>query len=231
MLFIGTIVNAATVIGGSLAGGLASGRLPRRHTRTAFDALGLFTIFLGIRMALQMDNPMIVVVSLVAGSIMGSALNIGTAIERLTGTSRTNADDRASGTAEGILTAFLVFCIGSMTVVGAINEGLGLGSDLLLTKAAMDFFSAIIFAGLYGWRAVMTAALPLVLFQGGLTLAAHLLGCGVDARVVADLSAVGGVMMIGLGLSILEIRRIAVVDMLPALALAAAASWTVNLFN
>ena len=115
-----------------------------------------------------------------------------------------------------------------MTVVGAINEGLGLGSDLLLTKAAMDFFSAIIFAGLYGWRAVMTAALPLVLFQGGLTLAAHLLGC---ARVVADLSAVGGVMMIGLGLSILEIRRISVVDMLPALALAAAASWTVNLFN
>ncbi len=110
----------------------------------------------------------------------------------------------------------MLFCVGSMTILGTIQEGMGFSSDLLITKAILDGFSSIILASVFG-ISVLFSAIPLFLIQGGLTLLAMQLGAFISDEMVAALTAVGGVMLIGLGFSILEIKKIPIANMLPAL--------------
>jgi uncharacterized membrane protein YqgA involved in biofilm formation len=119
-----------------------------------------------------------------------------------------------------MITAFLLFCVGSMTILGAFEEGTQGDSSLLITKAVMDGFSSLALASALG-VGVLFSVVPLLVFQGGLTLAAAGLGGFIPPQVIAEMSSVGGLMLLGLGLSILEIKRIKVVNMLPALLVAA----------
>jgi hypothetical protein len=120
-----------------------------------------------------------------------------------------------------MITAFLLFCVGSMTILGAFEEGTRGDSSLLITKAVMDGFSSLALASGLG-LGVLFSIVPLLVFQGGLTLAAAWLGEFVPLPVISEMSAVGGLMLLGLGLSILEIKKIKVVNMLPALVFAVA---------
>lgn len=220
MILFGTLVNMLTVLAGATVGMLLGKRLPLHLTNLVFQALGLFTIVLGVQMALVMNQPLIVVFSLVIGSLIGARFCIDKRIEGLSDKIRQRWSLGADNFTEGLVVSFLLFCVGSMTIVGSINEGLGLGSKLLLTKAVMDFFSAMLFAGKYG-SAVHFSVVPMLIFQGGLTLLAYWVGSVVPGEVIDELSATGGIMMIGLGLSILDIKKIPVVNMIPSLLLAA----------
>lgn len=213
---IGTIVNTATVIGGSVIGLLLKKRMPERVTAIYFQAIGLFTLAIGISMAVQMKEILIVVSSLAIGSLLGEWVNIESGSERVSAYLKQKFRIGSEKFSEGLITAFLLFCVGSMTIVGTIQEGTGGSSDLLFTKSLMDFFSSLLLASAFG-VGVAFSALPLFLFQGSLTLLAMLAGSFLTDDIILGLTNVGGILLIGLGINILGIKKIRVMNMLPSL--------------
>ena len=212
----GTVINVVAVIIGSSIGLLVRSRLPEKYTRILFQVFGLFTVFLGIKMALETNNIMVMIFSLLVGSLLGEWWNIEKGMDNLGNFIRKRTGSRNERFSEGFVTAFLVFCMGSMTILGAVEEGLGSPPNLLLTKSLMDGFSSMALASALG-AGVLFSAIPLLLYQGGLTLFAGYLSDILSDNVVAELSAVGGILLIGLGLVLLDLKKIRVMNMIPAL--------------
>ncbi|MEO7588023.1 MAG: DUF554 domain-containing protein [Arachnia sp.] len=233
----GTLINVLTVLAGASLGLMIGNRLPERTRTLVTDALGLVTIVIGIFSCLSMASDavtaqlgtgvglLVVLGSLLPGALLGSWLRL---TERLEGGAEKLRDRFGrSGSqhfVEGIITPVLVFCVGPLTIMGSISDGLGLGSQQLLVKSVLDGFASIAFAASLGIGVLFSAA-AVGIIQGGMTLAAFLLG-GFLAPVQVDLlEATGGVMLIGLGLRLLDVRQIRVADMLPALAVAPVLTW------
>ncbi|MDR1331860.1 MAG: DUF554 domain-containing protein [Tannerella sp.] len=212
----GTLVNTAAVIAGSGIGLLIRKALPGRYETVYFQAVGLFTLLLGVKMSLDISSPLLVVLSLVLGGFAGVACRLGERIDRLGDYVKSKMKSKNDRFTEGLTTGFLLFCMGSMTIVGCIEEGLGKTSDLLLTKSIMDFFSSIMLASALGVGILCSAALVL-LFQGGITLFVSIVGQDIPGAIIAEISVVGGVILIGLSLILLKIKQIEIINMLPAL--------------
>lgn len=213
---IGTIVNAASVIAGGALGLLLKKSMPARVTSIYFQATGLFTLAIGITMILKMDHILIVVSSLALGSLIGEWLNLEKAVESFSEYLKHKFHIGSERFSEGLITAFLMYCIGAMTIVGAINEGTGGSSEVLFTKSMMDGFSSIILASAFG-VGVLVSSIPLLLFQGGITFVAMFAGSFFTPVIVQGLTSIGGILLIGLGINILEIKKIRITNMLPAL--------------
>ncbi|MDR2847468.1 MAG: DUF554 domain-containing protein [Bacteroidales bacterium] len=221
---IGTLVNAVAVVAGSSIGLLFKKNLPEKLQDVYFQAVGLFTLLLGVKMSLDISSPLLVVLSLVLGGFIGTKLKLNERTEQMGDYIKTKTKSQNDRFTEGITTAFLLFCIGSMTIVGAIEEGLGNTSDLLLTKALMDFFSAIMLASGLG-IGVLFSFIPLLIFQGGITLVVSLVGKDIPAAIITEISVVGGIILIGLGLSLLKIKKMELINFLPALLLICLLVW------
>ena len=213
---IGTIVNTATVIVGSLIGMFFSKGIKNEYRTAFFQVIGLVTVAIGVGMVYAIEHLVIVIISLVIGTLLGTWWDIENQIERFSNYLKKRLKIGNERFSEGLITTVLLFCVGSMTILGTIQEGMGISSDLLITKAILDGFSSIILASVFG-ISVLFSAIPLFLIQGGLTLLAMQLGAFISDEMVAALTAVGGVMLIGLGFSILEIKKIQISNMLPAL--------------
>lgn len=213
---IGTIVNTATVIVGSLIGMFFSKGIKNEYRTAFFQVIGLVTVAIGVGMVYAIEHLVIVIISLVIGTLLGTWWDIENQIERFSNYLKKRLKIGNERFSEGLITTVLLFCVGSMTILGTIQEGMGFSSDLLITKAILDGFSSIILASVFG-ISVLFSAIPLFLIQGGLTLLAMQLGAFISDEMVAALTAVGGVMLIGLGFSILEIKKIPIANMLPAL--------------
>ncbi|MDZ7725658.1 MAG: DUF554 domain-containing protein [candidate division KSB1 bacterium] len=199
----GTWVNAAAVIIGSTLGLLIHRRLPERFTRIVFQAIGLFTIFLGVSMALKTGHELLLILSLVTGGLLGEAVHLEERLNSLSDVLARHLKTENQRFTEGLITAFLLFCIGSLTLLGAIEEGLGNPPRLLLTKSMLDFFSSIALTTAFG-IGVMFSVIPLILFQGGITLLAALFGEFLSQTLISELTAVGGLMILALGINLLE---------------------------
>jgi hypothetical protein len=224
---MGTLINAGAVIIGSLIGLTIHKRFPERIVAVAFQAIGVFTLFLGISMASKTGNFLVMVFSIVGGSIIGELLNIE---KRVEGFSRFLKGAVRSGNdhfSEGFVTSFLLFCMGSMTILGAIEEGLGGRPNLLLAKSVLDGFSSIALSASLG-VGVLFSALPLLVYQGGLTLFASSLHHALTPKLINEVTAVGGLLLIGLGVNILKIRQLSVLNMLPSLVIAAVLACFLN---
>jgi len=246
MRFLGTLINAGAVIAGSLVGLFFHARLPKRFTTVAFQGIGLFTLFIGFTMAAKTKSLLVLVFSIVLGAVTGELLDIDKWLNRFgewlrrklekkresrvesresSPDSRPTTPDSPLPTpensrfAEGLETAFLLFCMGSMTVLGAIEEGLGGRPNLLAAKSVLDGFASVALAASLG-IGVLFSVIPLLLYQGGLTLLAGSLRAVMSEVVVNEVSATGGLILIGLGVTILEIKRLKVLNMLPALVFA-----------
>jgi hypothetical protein len=213
---IGSLVNAGAVIVGSALGLLLRSRFPEKIKVIIFQAIGLATLVLGMEMALQTGNFLVLIFSLILGGIVGELVQLERALERLGERlkARINAGDERF--TEGLVTAFLIFCIGSMTFVGALNEGLSGDRTLIFTKALLDGFTSIALASVYG-LGVIFSALPLLLIQGGISLLARQFQDFFTPLLINELSAVGGVLILGIGISLLEIKRLRTTNLLPAL--------------
>ncbi|MFT3878001.1 MAG: DUF554 domain-containing protein [Propioniciclava sp.] len=228
----GTVVNMVTVALGAGAGLLLGDRIPVRTRDTITDVLGLITLVLGVSSALTLSSAalseavgstgmLIVLGSLLIGAIIGSLLRIEQRLEGGAAWLRT----RFAGTGEAgrfvdaVVTPTLLFCIGPLSLLGTMSDGLGRGADQLLIKATLDGFAAIAFASSLGWG-VLVSAIAVGLTQGSLTLAAFLLGDFFSAAQIDALTATGGVMLVGLGLRLLQLKPVPVGDLLPALAIA-----------
>ncbi|MCU4177347.1 DUF554 domain-containing protein [Carboxylicivirga sp. N1Y90] len=224
MLLGGTLVNVATVVVGSTIGIILGNRIPDKLTKSVFQVLGLFTLVLGVSMALEGQMLLVIVFSLILGTVMGELLDLDKAIDGLSTSLKKRLKLKNPKFTEGILTAFLLYCIGSMTILGAIDEGMGNGSEILLTKAMMDGFSAIALASVFGLGVTMSVV-PLFIFQGGITLLAYYLGDFIAKEIITELTAVGGILLVGLGINILEIKQIRIMNMLPSLMLVILFAW------
>lgn len=220
MLPTGSLVNAAAVVLGSSLG-LALGRhFPERVRDLVFQALGLSTMVLGMSMALHMTNPLIMIFSLLLGGIAGELVRLedrlaemGHWIKRLTRSSNALFTD-------GLVTATLLFCVGSMAIVGAMEDGLKGDPTLLYTKSLLDGFASIALASTYG-LGVLFAAVPVLLYQGGLTLGAAHFRELVSPPLVAEVSSVGGVLILAIGINLLKLTTIRIGNLLPSLLMGA----------
>ncbi len=213
---IGSLVNTGAVILGSALGLLLRSRFPEKIKVIIFQAIGLATLVLGMEMALQTGNFLVLIFSLILGGIVGELVQLERGLERLGERlkARINAGDERF--TEGLVTAFLIFCIGSMTFVGALNEGLSGDRTLIYTKALLDGFTSIALASVYG-LGVIFSALPLLLIQGGISLLARQFQDFFTPLLINELTAVGGVLILGIGIGLLEIKRLRTTNLLPAL--------------
>lgn len=219
MVLFGTIVNVATVIAGSLLGYFFHSKLPQRIVKIIFQAIGLFTIYIGITMTMKTQELLILIFSMVLGSALGEWIDLDKYINKLSEWIKRKLKSNNETFSEGIITAFLLFCIGSMTILGAFEEGTQGNSDLLIAKSVMDGFSSLALASALG-IGVLFSIFPLLLFQGGLTLLAYFLGNLMPNAVINEMSATGGLLLVGLGISIMEIKKIKVINMLPSIVFA-----------
>lgn len=230
MLFLGTFVNMATVLVGSLLGYFLYSKMPERILKMAFQAVGLFTLYIGISMALRVQNILVMVFSIVFGAAIGEWIDLDKYFNRACDWFKKKLRFNQPTFTEGLVSSFMLFCVGSMTILGAFEEGTQGNSDLLVAKAILDGVSSIALASAFG-VGVTFSILPMFVFQGGLTLLAFWFGNLVPEAVIDEMSAVGGLMIIGLGLGILEIKKLKVVNMLPALFIAIGLAWLVLYFG
>jgi len=221
---LGTLINTGAVIAGSVVGLLIHSKLPPRITAITFQGIGLFTLFIGFLMAQKTQNPLVMIFSIVIGAIIGEMIDLAAYLERFSNFLKIKVKSKEEKFSEGLITAFLLFCMGSMTILGAIEEGLGNRPNLFLAKSVLDGFSSIALSTTFGIGVLFSAA-PLLIYQGTLTLFAGLLQNVLSKVVVNELSAVGGLILIGLGLNILEIKPIKILNMLPALLIAVILSY------
>jgi hypothetical protein len=213
---IGTIVNTLAVIAGGSIGLLVHKKLSDNINKIYFQAIGLVTIALGINMVWNIEKVLPVVLSIVLGAITGELLSLEKKVDKIGDFLKIKLKTKNERFTEGLVTSFLLFCIGSMTIVGAIQEGTGGSSDLLFTKSVMDFFSAMLLATGLG-LGVIVSSIPLFLFQGGITLVAMLSAQFLNEDIILGLTNVGGILLIGLGVNILEIKKLSVLNMIPSL--------------
>ena len=221
---IGTLVNTGAVIVGSLIGLVFKKALPGKYQTIYFQAVGLFTLLLGVKMSLDISAPLLVVLSLVLGGIMGEAIRLEDRVEQLGCWIKTKTNSQNDKFTDGLTTAFLLFCMGAMTITGAIEEGFGKTSDLLLTKSIMDFFSSIMLASALGIGVLFSAILVLV-FQGGITLLVSLVGKDIPLEMISEITVVAGIILIGLGINLLGIKKLKIINLLPALLFIAVFIW------
>ncbi|MFA8434796.1 MAG: DUF554 domain-containing protein [Marinifilaceae bacterium] len=212
----GTLINVGAVMIGSTVGLVFRSRIPDRLFKIVFQAIGLFTIYLGVNMAFQAKELLLMVFSLVVGGFTGEALRIESRVEKLSDRLKQKFGKGDEKFTPGLVTAFLLFCMGSMSILGCFEEGMGKEPNLLLTKSVMDGFSSVALAAALG-IGVLFSVVPLLIYQGGLTLLAALFGDVVPVEVINEITGVGGILILGLGISLLELKRIKVLNLLPAL--------------
>ena len=220
MVLTGTLVNTATVVGGSLIGMFLGNVLPQRLRDTLMKGLGLCTIFIGITGMLDGENTLITIISVAVGAVIGELCDLDGHLTRfaqhLEKRFQKNKEGKAS-LAEGFITASLVFCVGAMTIVGALQGGLTGNHEMLFAKAALDFISAIVFASTLGIGVLLAAAAVLII-EGGIAclagLVAPLLQTG---NVISEMVVVGSVLIVGLGLNLIGVTRLKVMNYVPAI--------------
>ncbi|MFM1994544.1 MAG: hypothetical protein RLZZ610_61 [Actinomycetota bacterium] len=233
---LGTILNVFTILAGTAAGILIGNRLSEKTARVVTDGLGLVVLVLGGLNVMSLLDPeltssvgpgiplLIVIGAILIGGITGSALQIEARLEKFgTFLQKRFAGKGSKGDKEKFITGFvnasLVFTIGPLAILGALSDGLGQGIEQLATKSILDGFASLAFAASLGWG-VALSAIPVGLWQGLLTVIAFAVGSVMSAPVISALTATGGVLLLGVGLRLLQIRQVAVGNMLPALIVA-----------
>ena len=238
-MFLGTAANVITVLVGSVIGAVAGARFPERIRTTVMAGLGLLTLAIGFRDSLEATEIIPVLAAVLVGGVVGELVGIEQGLERLGDWLR----DRFAGQhaapvidpelpeaavpgppsgqsqfAEGFVISSLVFCVGPLTVLGSINDGLG-DPELLYIKAGLDGFASIAFAAVYGWGVLLSAGTVLVV-QGGIAAISAAAGDFLSDQSLAALASAGGILLLGVALRLLDLKRIRVGNLLPALVLA-----------
>lgn len=223
---IGTLVNVVAVIIGSLLGNLMGARIPERVRGTVVTGFGLFTLGYGLQMFIKTQNALVVVGAILVGSLLGEWWQIDQRLARLgvwleAKFNNGGGDNQSSSRfIKGFLTASLVFCVGPMAILGSIQDGLTGDSSILVVKAILDGFAALAFASTLGIGVIFSAALLLV-YQGTITLLAVQMQAFVTEAMIIEMSAAGGLILVGLTIgSLLELRPIRSANFLPALVIA-----------
>ncbi|MEN9740321.1 MAG: hypothetical protein RLZ72_587 [Actinomycetota bacterium] len=245
MIGIGTITNVVAIVIGGFIGVALGGKFPERTSRTVMDGAGIAVLVLGgLNMMSLMDAAyidavsgsgtfLVVVVSVVFGGALGSMLNLEERIaglggflhEKFSGGSNDNA--KRTRFIDGFVNASLIMAVGPMGILGALSDGMGQGADTLFLKSLLDFIGSIAFGASMG-IGVAASAVSVGLWQGLVTAFGAIVGAGIPTAYIASITATGGILMIGIGLRLLNIRQVAIADLLPALLIAPLLTWGVS---
>lgn len=216
----GTLINTATVLVGGTVGTFLRSRFPDRVRQMVMWGVGLISLVIGLQMSLATKNILVVLGSLLAGGIMGELIRLHDGLNKLGGALQAEFSTGKDSTfSKGFVTASLLFCVGPMTVLGSIQDGLNGDYTLLATKSALDGFASLAFAASMGWGVVF-AAFTILLYQGGLTLGAGLVKTVLTEPMVVEMTATGGTLILAIGLNLLDLATIRVANFLPALLIA-----------
>lgn len=202
---LGTLFNAATVAVGSSVGLLLGRRIPEGLRRMVFSALGLFTLFIGTDMMRGITRPMGIFMALVLGAILGHGIGLDDKVKRA-------ASRLGEGEGAALVQSTLLFCVGAMTLVGCMQDGLLGDPTVLMAKGTMDLFSSVFLAAALG-RGVLWSTGTVLVIQAGLTLGFATLGTGIPEPLIQELSGLGGILLLALGLDLLDIRKFALLDL------------------
>lgn len=225
----GTVINVASVIIGTFVGVTIAHRLPARVREVVMDGLGLVTAMIAVLTTAAIVDPqlaetlgkgrpvLIVLASILLGGITGAAIRLEDRLETLGDKLKARfSKDGESTFTEGFVAASLLFCIGPMTILGSITDGLGGGNEMLILKSTLDFFAALAFAAALGWG-VAASGLSILIVQGGLTLFGYFLGNFMSDVQILMLTATGGLLLVGISMRLLNIKQVPVGNLLPAL--------------
>lgn len=218
---LGVTVNVITVVIGSLIGLLFKKGIPERVSKAAMTGIGACTLYIGISGSLVGENTLILIASIVLGAIIGTLVNIDGAITKLAQRVEDRFKKTGSGVsvAEGIITATLLFCVGSMTVTGSIQAGLTGDNTILITKAMLDLVSSMMLASSLG-IGVLLSAVAVFVIQGGLVLLAGLISPLMSAGAINEMTCAGSILIVMIGTNLMGITKIKVADFLPAILIA-----------
>ncbi|MGE5377246.1 MAG: DUF554 domain-containing protein [Bacteroidota bacterium] len=231
----GTIINVAAIIVGSLIGILFGARLSDKLKSTIIAGMGIFLVAMGIQMFLKTENSLIVLGAVLIGTLLGEWWRIEDGLHKLgefleRKFSRGDDEDGSNKFIRGFMTASLLFCIGPVAILGSIQDGLTGDYNLLVVKSVLDGFASIAFASTLG-IGVAFSSLIILVYQGAISLLATQLDAIVTASMMNELTATGGLLLVGIGISsLLELKKIRVGNMLPALLVAPLIVWILSLF-
>lgn len=218
----GTIVNVIAIFLGCSVGYILKSNFPEKIGNIVMQTLGLASLLIGMQMALKTDNILLMIFSLVIGGIIGEIMGIEKGLEKFG--ERVKLKFKSNTTSErfveGFVTASLVYCVGSMAIMGALKEGISGNPDILYTKSLLDGLTSIAFTAAMG-IGVLFSVIPVFLYQGGITMLAQLIKDFLSPEVINEMTAVGGILILGIGLELLEIKKIKIGNLLPAILIAA----------
>lgn len=230
---IGTIVNVLTILAGGSIGLILKKGIREDISDMVMKGLALCTIYLGISSAMEGNNSLITIISIVAGVIIGGLLDLDGKLNRFADglEKRFQKEGEKTSIAEGFITASLVFCVGAMTIVGSLQSGLTGDHTMLFTKSTLDFVSSMIFASSLG-IGVLFASVFVLVFQGAITLLAQWVAPFLNDAVIAEMTCAGGLLILGLGLNMIGVTKLKLMNYLPAIflpiALVPIADWIVK---
>lgn len=213
---IGTLVNSFAIIAGSLVGVVFHERIPEKIKRIVFQGLGLSALLIGLQMAFKAGNILVIVFSLLIGAVIGETIDLEKYVEKAGHFFKRKTKSKDERFTEAFVAASMLFCIGAMAILGPINEGLNGDRTILLTKSILDGFAAVAMASTLG-MGVAFSSIPILIYQGAIFFFASSLSGVLSPNVINQLTAVGGLLIVGISLDLLEIKRLKVTNMLPAL--------------
>ncbi|MDA8213147.1 MAG: DUF554 domain-containing protein [Clostridia bacterium] len=216
MIGLGTLVNFAAIVIGSLIGYVVKRGIPAGIKNTVMQGLGLAVFLIGMKMAFKTQNELILIGSLALGGIIGELLAIEDRLDGLGRWLESKVGSSEGGISKAFVTSSLIYCVGAMAIMGSIQDGLTGKTDTLFAKSMLDGISAIIFTSTMG-IGVIFSAIPVLLYQGSITLAAASVKEFLSPHVVAEMTATGGILILGIGINILGIKVIRVGNLLPAI--------------
>ena len=212
---LGTLVNVAAIIAGSLIGLAFKGRISEKYNKTIVQAISLGVILIGLRSAFQCNDFILIIISLAIGSLIGEILGIECRLESTGMWLEKKISKKSSGFATGFVTTTLLFCIGAMAIIGSLESGLTGNHDTLFAKSTIDGIMAVIFSSTMG-IGVLFSSISVLLYQGSITLAAVYIKPFLTPEVISQISAVGGLLIAAIGMNMLRENKIKVGNMLPA---------------
>jgi uncharacterized protein len=219
LIGVGTAINVVAVLVGAGIGTLVGTRLSEGMREAALHAIGLVTLLVGIQSFLRFDNPLVPLVSVILGLVVGELLELDGRLKRFGDALERRFSKGGSPVSRAFVTTSLLFCVGPLTIIGSLEDGLKGDYSLLALKSALDFIAALTFASVLGWGVLLSAGTVLVV-QGTLTLGAMFLDAVVTEPMISATTATGGILIFGLGLGLLNLKEVRVANMLPALLLA-----------
>lgn len=227
---LGTIINFLAIVGGSIIGLFLKGGIPERISNTVMNGISLCILFIGISGAFKVDNMLIVIISISIGAVIGEFFNLDEKLKKLGDWLERKFKNNKNKISEGFVSASLIYCVGAMAIVGSLESGLRGNHEILFSKSILDGISAIIFSSTLG-IGVMFSAVSVLIYQGVITLCASFISPVLSEAVIANMTACGSLIIIGLGLNVLGVTKIKVANLLPSVFLPIFAPIIISLLN